>query len=67
MIYKNVSLRWRNFSEALGSLVCIGGTVFAGAIKRPSRVPLALGQSSIVQGGGLITAVERKRLFLFQM
>lgn len=38
-IYKNVSLGWRNFLEASSSLVCSGGTLFAGVIKLTEASP----------------------------
>lgn len=39
MIYKNISLRWRNFWEASGWPACIGGAALAGAIKAAEPSP----------------------------
>lgn len=65
MIYKNVSLRWRNFSEAFGWLVCIGGTVFAGAIKPAEPSPSRFGTEQHCSGGWSHHLCGKKKAFPF--
>lgn len=65
MIYKNVSLRWRNFLEAFGPLVCIGGTVFVGAIKLAHPSPSHFGTEQHCSGLWSHHLCGKKKAFPF--
>lgn len=65
MIYKNVSLRWRNFLEAFRLLVCIGGTVFAGAIKPTEPSPSHFGTEQHCSGLWSHHLCGKKKIALF--